>query len=270
MCEKGLSHLKNELKQFVKDYGAYAMQVADANNGFENAFSGCRPKDVMKNCSSVVVFGIYVGPDYYRTLKIENKITGEDRIMHIFRDWLQYKVSEFLQEKGHSAIVPTGYFNREKLITRFPFKLAAYEAGLGVYGRCGIIITPKYGPRVNFGVVLTDANLEPDKKLTVFNPCLKCRLCVDLCPPNAIREDVSPPIGHDRDKCIDFVLKLREKTRDQHFYCGYCYDSCPVGKTDRPGFELSRYRKLLDLSDKERERLINEAIADLGVSSVER
>lgn len=260
MREGGLSDLKDEFKRFVKSYGAYDVRVADASKGFENAVSGCRPKDVMKNCNSVIVFAIYVGPDYYRTLEIENKITGDNRIMHVFRDWLQYKVAEFLREKGHSAIVPTGYLNRGKLITRFPFKLAAYEAGLGVYGRCGIIITPEYGPRVNFGVVLTDASLEPDEKLTDFNPCLECRLCVDLCPSKAIREDVSPPMGHDRDRCINFVLELREKTCDQHFYCGYCYDSCPVGKTDRHGFGLSRYRNLLDLAVEERERLIKGAL----------
>ena len=66
-------------------------------------------------------------------------------------------LAEFLQEKGCQTIVPAGFFNREKLIQRLSLKLAAYEAGIGVYGRCGIIITPKYGPRVNFGVVLTDA-----------------------------------------------------------------------------------------------------------------
>jgi epoxyqueuosine reductase QueG len=96
----------------------------------------------MGNCNSVIAFAIYVGPDYYRTLRIENKITGEDRIMHIFRDWLQFKVAEYLLRRGHNTVVPTGYFNREALIPRFPFKLAAYEAGLGVYGRRGIIITP--------------------------------------------------------------------------------------------------------------------------------
>jgi epoxyqueuosine reductase QueG len=260
MCESGPSDLKNELKQFVNGYGAYTMRIADAKKGFEKAMSGCRPKDVMENCNSVVVFAIHVGLDYYRTLKIENKIAGDDRIMHIFRDWLQYKVADYLRERGYCAAVPTGYFNREKLIPRFPSKLAAYETGLGVYGRCGIIITPEYGPRVNIGVILTNASLESDAKLTDFNPCLECRLCIDLCPPKAIRKDASPPMGHDRDKCINFVLKLREKTRDQHFYCGYCYDFCPVGKTDRHRFRLSRYKNLLDLDAREREHLIKATI----------
>jgi len=265
MGESGVSDLKSELERFLRDFGVYDVRVADASKGFENAISGCRPKDVMENCNSMVVFATYVGLDYYRSIKIENKTAGDDRIMSILCDWLQYKVAEYFQEKGHSAVIPTGYFDREKFIPRFSFKLAAYEAGLGVYGRCGIIITPKYGPRVNFRVVLTDANLEPDKKLTDFNPCLKCWLCVNLCPPKAIREDVSPPMGHDRDKCINFILKLREKTRDQHFYCGYCYNFCPIGKTDRPGCRLSRYRNLLDLAVEKREYLIEETISDLGV-----
>jgi len=258
MSESDLSDLKDELERFVRGFGAYDMRVADAGTGFENAVHGCGPKDVMENCNSVVVFAVYVGLDYYRSVKVENKTVGDNRIMSILSDWLQFKVAEFLLEKGHRAVVPTGYFNREKFIPRFSFKLAAYEAGLGVYGRCGIIVTPEYGPRVNLRLVLTDANLEPDGRLTDFNPCLKCRLCVELCPPKAIRDDVGPPMGHERDKCINFILKLREKTHDQRFYCGYCYNFCPVGKTDRPGFRLSRYRNLLDLAAKRRELLIRE------------
>lgn len=73
MRETGSSDLKNELERFVKGYGAYIMRVADASKGFENAVSGCRPKDVMEKCNSVVVFAVYVGPDYYRTLKIETR-----------------------------------------------------------------------------------------------------------------------------------------------------------------------------------------------------
>jgi len=265
MRESRLPDLKNELLQFVKGFGVYDMRVADASKGFKNAISGCHPKDVMENSNSVVVFATYVGLDYYRSLKIENKTVGDDRIMNILCDWVQFKAAEFLLERGYRALLPTGYFNREKLIPRFSFKLAAYEAGIGVYGRCGIIVTPKYGPRVNLRAVLTDANLEPDGSLTDFNPCLKCRLCVELCPPKAIREDASPPMGHNRDKCINFILKLRKKMRDQRFYCGYCYNHCPVGKTRRPGFKLSRYKNLLNLDIKERNRLINESISELSV-----
>jgi hypothetical protein len=42
MCERGLSDLKDGLRRLVKDFGAYALRVADASEGFENAISGCR------------------------------------------------------------------------------------------------------------------------------------------------------------------------------------------------------------------------------------
>jgi len=262
MKRTSLSSLKADLKQFVKGFGAYTMRVADPKEGFENAIPGCRPRDVWENCNSLIVFGIYVGLDYYRSLKLERKIAGEDRVMHIFRDWVQYKTVEHIREKGYNAVVSTGYFDRDRLIPRLSLKLAAHEAGLGVYGRCGIIITPEYGPRVNIGVVLTDAKLESDGKLANFDPCEKCRICVELCPPKAIQEGALSPTCHDRDRCVNFVLRLREKVGDNQFYCGYCYNFCPVGETDKAGFELSKHKTLLDLTAREREHLINEASLD--------
>lgn len=253
--------LKNDLEQFVRDLGGYAMRVADPE-GFENALLGCHPNNVLRNCQSVIVFGVYVGRDYYRSIQLENKTIGDNRLLHIFRDWVQYRILEFLQQRRYHAVVPIGVSDRERLIHRVSLKLAAHEAGLGVYGRCGIIITPEYGPRANFGAVLTAAKLEPDGRLTNFNPCLDCRLCVDVCPPKAIRADRSPPEGYNRDRCINFVLKLRERTGDKRFLCGYCYDNCPVGKTDKPGFKLSKYRTLLDLPVQERERLISVCVPE--------
>ena len=137
-------NLKNELDRFVRSFGAYKMRVAEVGSSFENAIEGCHPRDIMTNCNSVIVFGIYVGKDYYRSIKIGNK-TKDYRILHLFRDWLQYYVAEFLREKGYNTTVPKGFFNQETLMTRLSYKLAAYEAGLGVYGKCGIIITPEYG-----------------------------------------------------------------------------------------------------------------------------
>ncbi len=87
------------------------------------------------------------------------------------------QLANFLKDKGYDAIIPYGLKDEEK-IARLSFKLAAYEAGLGVFGRSSILITPEYGPRVNLGVVLTDASIKPDIPLKGFNPCEKCDICV--------------------------------------------------------------------------------------------
>jgi epoxyqueuosine reductase QueG len=253
-----LIDLKREIMSFLKDRGAFNVKVASTIVGFEKAIRGCHPLDVMKQSNSVIVFGVYMGLDYYRTVKIEGKIVGDDRIGHIFRDWLAYELVEFLKAKGFSGVFPTGDFDKDRKIGRLSFKLAAHEAGIGVYGKCGLIITPEYGPRVNIGVVLTDAILEPDKKLD-FNPCQACEVCVKACPMRAASEDLQPPISHKREECVNFIQRLRDITGDQKFFCGYCYDRCPVGRARRRGFLISRYTRLANLRRSERKRLIQRA-----------
>ena len=97
MSRNGTSDLKNELKRFADGLGSYALRVADPKEGFERAMHGCHPRDFWKRCNSVVVFALYVGPDYYRLLKLTKQIVGEDRIMHIVRDWIECKIAEFIK-----------------------------------------------------------------------------------------------------------------------------------------------------------------------------
>jgi len=252
------TNLKVDIQQFLRDRGAFKARVASSSRGFEKAIKGCHPIDVMKDGNSVIVFAIHMGLDYYRSIKIEGKIIGDERIGHIYRDWLAYELVEFLRARGFNAAAPSGFFDRDRKIARLSFKLAAHEAGIGVYGKPGIIITPEYGPRVNIGVVVTNAALEPDKKLD-FNPCKACTVCVKVCPVRAIQEDLDPPISHSRGKCLGFIERLRKETKDEKFLCGYCYDRCPVGKTKKMGYLFSRSRRLFNLRRIERERLIQKA-----------
>jgi epoxyqueuosine reductase QueG len=258
MNKESKNNLKNEVAEFLKTHGAFKVGVADARQGFEQAIKGCRPLDLMKNAKAVIVFAVYIGRDYYRTIKIEGRTAQDDRIGNIFRDWLAYQLAEFLKAKGFNALVPSGHFDRSRKIAAFSFKLAAREAGVGVFGKSGIVITPEYGSRVNIGVVITDAVLEPDAKVQ-FNPCLTCHVCASVCPAEAIRDDLDPPFSHNRDKCVNFIQKLRDKTGDDKFFCGYCYDKCPVGKTSKRGFTISAYKRLENLKPMGREKLIRKA-----------
>jgi len=252
--------LKEDVQRFLKERGAFKMRVANPCVGFEKAIKGCHPLDIMKNAESVIVFGVYVGSDFYRTVNIEGKTEADDRIGHIFRDWLAYELVEFLKGRGFNALLPRGHFDKQRNIARMSFKMAAHEAGFGAYGKSGLIVTPEYGPRVNIGVVVTEAALEPDKKL-VFDPCASCSVCAAACPANAIQRDSKPPVSHNRETCVGFIQRLRNATNDPRFFCGYCYDKCPVGMTTKRGFRLSRYRRLADLSSRARNSLIRRASA---------
>ncbi|NLG14265.1 MAG: epoxyqueuosine reductase [Lentisphaerae bacterium] len=64
-------------------------------------------------------------------------------------------------------------------------RLAAYCAGLGEIGDSGVFLTPEYGPRQMFAIVLTDAELEPDP-IFPGGLCDHCGKCIQECPARAI------------------------------------------------------------------------------------
>ena len=67
----------------------------------------------------------------------------------------------------------------------FQLKIAAFCAGLGEIGYSGIFLTPEFGPRQMFSVVITDAPLKQDP-LFGGGLCDNCLTCVDQCPARAI------------------------------------------------------------------------------------
>ncbi|MEM3696587.1 MAG: hypothetical protein QXQ94_03675 [Candidatus Bathyarchaeia archaeon] len=247
--------MREELEDFLKRFGVFKIGIADPKHGFKMAKDGCRPRDVIENCNSVIVFALHAGLDYYTTLNYYQKGDVESRVLNIYRDWVSLQLTDFLKNKGYNAVIPQGFKNEKEMIARLSFKLAAYEAGLGVFGRPSILITPEYGPRVNLGVVLTDASIETDKPLKDFNPCQKCDTCVKLCPINAINRKMPPPKGFNRTRCIQFILQIRDITRKRVRYCGYCYNFCPIGAKIEKTFCMGKWKNLAHLSEKERKKI---------------
>jgi epoxyqueuosine reductase len=248
--------LKEETSGFLKDLGAFKVGVADSQKGFVQALNGCHPLDVMDNCRSVIVYAFNIGLDYYTTLDYEH---NNIRIGHLYRDWVALQLITFLRKKGYDAIqVPRELVDEKNKIACMSFKLAACEAGIGVFGRPSIIITPEYGPRVNFGVVLTDAVLKPDERMQGFTPCQNCDVCIRECPVNAIAGDLPPPTGFDRRRCVGFVDWLKEKTRDQVKLCGRCYNRCSAGKLVKETLRIGKWKTLDDLKTRDSDRLVSE------------
>ncbi len=50
-----------------------------------------------------------------------------------------------------------------------PDKLDVYDAGLNVYGCSGLTLHPELEDQMPFGAILTDALLEPDRRLEGFD-----------------------------------------------------------------------------------------------------
>jgi len=248
--------MKGDVINYLKNFGVFKVGVADPRHGFEKALKGCHPRDVMENCNSVIVFALHVGLDYYATLDYHQKADVESRVFNIYRDWVSYQLANFLINRGYEAVVPHGFKDERNKIAKLSFKLAAFEAGLGVYGRSGIIITPEYGPRINIGVVLTDAHMKPDKPLKDFHPCRECDTCERLCPAKAISKEKPPPLSYNRKRCLNFINEIRRKTKGRIKLCGYCYNHCPEGELKKKVLKISRWKTIKDLNENERKSLL--------------
>jgi len=226
--------LTAKLKELVVSKGASLFGVADPRKGFDQALPGHRPLDVMPDCKSVVVVGVATGTEMDRFTR--PKTHGDDafnRLSYLFLDSILLRAEQFLDDNGFKSKVADGISDQRRSIPTLGYKVCAYEAGLGVYGRFGVVITPTYGPRVNWGVLLTDVELEADGRLEGFDPCRDCAVCAELCPANAIDKTLPPPTGHDRSRCVSFVMGLRDYYATVGGYrghCGVCFEECPVGR----------------------------------------
>ncbi len=74
------------------------------------------------------------------------------------------------------------------LIADISLRHAAVAAGLGIFGRHNLVISPRFGTRVIFTAIVTDMELASDPAVTE-DLCNACGLCVESCPAQALDEE---------------------------------------------------------------------------------
>jgi ferredoxin len=234
--------LKRQLIDRMMEVGAYDVKIADPRQGFEYVTELERhPLSLMPECQSVITFVIprsrlldlwYIGhrrsnpqePDYWT----ERQVSEEEapffvvyRLFTLITSFVMLKAIAFLHRRGYHAIE-----KHEKEDWPLPLaKLCAYEAGLGVYGKSGLILHPELGNRIGIGVVLTDAELPPDRKLDDFHPCTGCNLCVESCPAGAFGPTGEYHHNWSEERC----LSTRDALKQKGAYCNICWEVCPYG-----------------------------------------
>lgn len=136
-----------------------------------------------------------------------------------------YAVAKAARQGGFKALpLPAGAcpVDARYLNAVFSFKHAAQAAGLGALGKSGLLITPRFGPRVRLACLLTSAELEavsarPD------SPCSDCQVCLVSCPSGALAEPTDgEPDGVNKFACSAF--------RNASGACSECMRVCPAGE----------------------------------------
>ena len=115
----------------------------------------------------------------------------------------------------------------------------AIQAGLGQYGRHGLLITPEFGPRVRIAKIFTDLPLVADEPIDfgVTETCNICRRCSDACPVKAISFDAPNFDTHDGISHLKGVKKWTINAKqcfkfwvNQGTDCSICIRVCPYNK----------------------------------------
>jgi epoxyqueuosine reductase len=136
-------------------------------------------------------------------------------------------------------------------------KAWASEAGLGWQGKHSIVINREIGSFFFIGALIINIELEYDTPLK-SEYCGTCRLCIDLCPTQAINENRTI----DARKCIsnltienrgpipeDIIPKLGRRV----YGCDRCQEVCPWNKNARqhnnPEFELKEEIERMNKND---------------------
>jgi Pyruvate/2-oxoacid:ferredoxin oxidoreductase delta subunit len=124
----------------------------------------------------------------------------------------------------------------------------AGKAGMGWQGRSGLLITPKYGPRVRLAPIFIEHKYfdftDNQNHKWIENYCEICQICEKKCPTKAINSkkvvivDDVPGIGAmrtciDREKCFEYFFRT--------LGCSICVKVCPFSNG------LNTYTKLKNL-----------------------
>jgi epoxyqueuosine reductase len=165
---------------------------------FDESPPGRHPTDILPGCKSVVVIGVRLldgavqanfraYEDGRQDLKGIYGTYGYTMLPNFALTYACYAVAQAIERNLGETATPlsTGPMTNGLQIS---IRHAAVAAGLGEFGWLSIVLTPEFGPRNRFGVILTTAEIEPDPLYGGPKLCdpKKCSVCTDVCPTKAI------------------------------------------------------------------------------------
>jgi len=221
-----------EIKHIAKTFGADLVGITAYDERwvyterFDFRTGGAKPNDLPEGLTNAIVIGQSMDTELIRTAP--SALSGTATGLGYSRDAaVLLGVAQYIRNLGYLA-VPS--MNDSALAIPL-----AIQAGLGEYGRHGMVITPEFGPRLRFGKIFTDLPMSHDRpiEIGVKEFCQQCDRCAEACPARAIPHGEPVPVALNRsglkgvrkwsvdgEACFGYWSKINSD-------CAICVRVCP-------------------------------------------
>lgn len=214
------------VKEQAKKFGADLVGITSMDR-FEGAPKQMDPRYIFPGAKSMIVLGYRIPRGAFRgieegTFFVTYSSMGYAGINLIYGPMVLWNMTKLLEDHGYETVpIPnmnggeainpvTGNFRTgwsQSVDGEKPhpdilihYRIAAFCAGLGEIGYSRVFLTPEFGPRNRFNIILTSAPLEPDPIYNGPKLCDRCMQCVKYCTTGALSKTKTVKVrvaGHD-------------------------------------------------------------------------
>lgn len=236
-----------QIKKIGKAFGADLVGIAaiDKRWHYTHRFDSFgrteQPAELPDNLLHCIVIGISMSHDVVATYP--SALAGiAPGLGYSKESFVLQSLSQYIRNIGYEA-----YAALSDTAIAIPY---AIQAGLGEYGRNGLLITKDYGPRVRFGMIFTNLPMQNDKPVQfgVNGFCSICTKCAQACPAKAI-SFTAPDTQVYNQSNIKGVKKWSVNGEtcfqiwaNQGTECGICIRVCPYNKNNATIAQRMYYR----------------------------
>jgi len=201
------------VKKQAKMLGADAVAIGSIDR-WEGAPLQMDPRQIMPEAKSVIAMAFRVMRGSLRgieegTFFSNYSSMGYGGLTYLYMPMVVINLSKFIEDYGYEAL-PMGHQSDWRAINNWGevrpnysravapgraqpdvmvhLRIAGFLCGLGEIGYSKVFLTPQFGPRQRIGLVITEAELEPDPIIKPGTLCNRCKVCVRECPGNAISD----------------------------------------------------------------------------------
>jgi len=218
----------DNVKKLARTLGADAVGVGNIER-WEGAPTQMDPRQIMPEARSVIAMAFRVMRGSLRgieegTFFSNYSAMGYGGITYLYMPMTVINLCKAIEDEGYEAL-PMGHQSDWRMIDNEGFgrdgysrpvapdraapdvmiqlRIASFLCGLGEIGYSKMLLTPEFGPRQRVGIVITEAELDPDPLyVDTDGPqlCNRCMACVRDCPVGAISEEKTVKVnlaGHD-------------------------------------------------------------------------